>query len=220
MTTSVTNNRFSKDEEFANAISHLIGAILSVCALVLMMVYSVKGGNVLHIISTAVFGFSMIFLYSSSFITHWLPLGKLKDSFFTIDQIAIFILIAGTYTPLSLTALQEPLGWVVFGIEWGLATIGIIRLLSRKNIFTSGVKLLDVLLYAGMGWLIVFVAGAVLDRIPLMGFIWIIIGGLFYTLGIVFYKAAKFRYHHLIWHLLVIGGTTSHFIAVFFYVLP
>jgi len=220
MAQSVIINRFSKGEEYANAISHLIGAILSVGALVLMIVYSVLRGNELHIISSGVFGFSMIFLYSSSFITHWLPLGKLKDSFFTIDQIAIFILIAGTYTPLSLIALQGPLGWVVFGIEWGLAVTGIIRLLSRKNIFTSGVKLLDVLLYAVMGWLIVFVSGAVLDRIPLMGFIWIIIGGLFYTLGIVFYKAAKFRYHHLIWHLLVIGGTFSHFIAIFYYVLP
>jgi hemolysin III len=220
MTIPVNTNRFNEKEEFANAISHLVGAILSVGALVLLVVYSALRGNELHIISSAVFGFSMVFLYMSSFMTHWLPLGKLKDSFFTIDQIAIFILIAGTYTPLSLVALQGPVGWVVFGIEWGLALIGIVRLLSRKNVFTAGVKILDVLLYAGMGWLIVFVAGAVLDRIPLMGFLWIIIGGLFYTIGIVFYKAAKFRYHHLIWHLLVLGGTISHFTAIFFYILP
>jgi len=220
MVSSLTVNRFSKGEELANALSHLVGALLSVAALVLMVVFSAIRGNAWHIVSGAIFGSSMVVLYLSSTITHWLPLGKLKDSFFTIDQISIFVLIAGTYTPLSLVALKGPIGWIVFGIEWVLAIIGIIRLLTRKNIFTSGVKIFDVLLYAGMGWLVILFAGKVLDNIPLMGFLWIIIGGLFYTLGIVFYKVAKFPFHHLIWHLLVIAGTTSHFVAIFFYILP
>lgn len=220
MIASENISRFNKGEELANALSHFIGAFLSIAALVLMVVFSSLYGNAWHIVSSAVFGVSMIVLYLSSAMTHWLPLGKLKDSFFTLDQIAIFILIAGTYTPLSLIALHGTIGWLVFGIEWGLAIIGIGRLLTRKNIFTSGVNILDVLIYAGMGWLFVFVAGAMLDSIPLMGFIWIIIGGLFYSVGIFFYKAAKFRYHHLVWHLLVIGGTVSHFVAIFFYILP
>jgi hemolysin III len=220
MVASENISRFNKGEEMANTLSHLIGAILSIAALVLMVVFSSIRGNGWHIVSSAIFGASMIVLYFSSTMTHWLPLGKLKDSFFTLDQIAIFILIAGTYTPLSLIALHGTIGWVVFGVEWGLAIIGIVRLLTRKNLFTSGVKILDVLLYAGMGWLLVFVAGALLDSIPLMGFIWVIIGGLFYSVGIIFYKAAKFRYHHLVWHLLVMGGTVSHFIAIFFYILP
>lgn len=220
MVATINSKRFSDGEELANALSHLSGTILSVAALVLMLVFSALRGNAWHIISSAVFGASMIILYLSSTLTHWLPSGKLKDAFFTLDQIAIFILIAGTYTPLSLLALHGTIGWIVFSIEWGLAIIGIVRVLTRNNIYDSGVKIVDILLYAGMGWLVVFVAGAVLDTIPLMGFIWIIIGGLFYTLGIVFYKVAKFPYHHLVWHLMVIGGTASHFIAIFLYILP
>jgi hemolysin III len=212
--------RFSDKEDIANALSHFIGALLSIAALVLMVVCSSVRGNAWHIISSAVFGFSMVFLYTSSSIAHWLPAGKRKDSFFTLDQLAIFILIAGTYTPLSLVALNGALGWVIFGIEWGLALVGIIRLLSRKNNFESGVGIIDILIYVVMGWLVVTVSGAVLKTVPVMGFIWIIIGGLFYTLGILFFKISKFRFHHLIWHLLVIGGTASHFIAIFYYILP
>jgi hemolysin III len=220
MELTTNKGRFSDKEDLANALSHSIGAFLSVAALVLMVVYSSIRGNAWHIISSSVFGFSMVFLYTSSSIAHWLPAGKRKDAFFTLDQLAIFILIAGTYTPLSLVALNGALGWVIFGIEWGLAIVGIIRLLTRKNNFESGVGLIDILIYVVMGWLVVTVSGAVLKTVPLMGFIWIIIGGMFYTLGILFFKVAKFRFHHLIWHLLVIGGTASHFIAIFYYILP
>ena len=185
-----------------------------------MVVCSSLRGNVWHIVSSAVFGFSMVFLYTSSAIAHWLPAGKQKDTFFTLDQVAIFILIAGTYTPLSLVAIHGMIGWVIFGIEWGLAIIGIVRLIARKNDFESGVGIIDILIYIGMGWLVIGFAGAVLKTVPVIGFIWIIIGGLLYTLGIIFFKIAKFRFHHLVWHLLVIAGTVSHFIAIFFYILP
>jgi hemolysin III len=185
-----------------------------------MLINSFLKGNAWHVFSSAVFGFSMIFLYMSSSIAHWLPEGKRKNDFFTLDQIAIFILIAGTYTPLSLVALNGEIGWIVFGIEWILAFIGIIRVLARKNNFESGVRITDILIYIGMGWLVLTVYGQVLKTVPLTGFIWIIVGGLFYTLGVIFYKIAKFRFHHLIWHLFVIGGTISHFIAIFLYVLP
>jgi hemolysin III len=211
--------RFSDKEDFANALSHFAGAILSVAALILMVVYSSVRGNVWHIVSSTVFGLSMIILYTSSTVAHWLKEGKLKDAFFTLDQIAIFILIAGTYTPLSLVALNGETGWVIFGIEWGLAVTGIIRLLTRKNKFESGVGLIDILIYIGMGWLVLVVSGPVLKTVPVTGFIWIIAGGLFYTIGVIFFKIAKFRFHHLVWHLMVICGTISHFIAIFFYIL-
>jgi len=207
-------------EELANVISHLAGIILSVAALVLMVIFTAMRGTALHVISSIVFGLSMIVLYTSSTLAHWLPEGPRKEKLFTFDQLAIFILIAGTYTPLALVALQGALGWIVFGIEWGLALVGIIRNLRRINDPESGVNLFDIFLYAGMGWLIVFVAGAVLHSVSLMGFLWIIIGGLCYTLGIVFFKVTRFRYHHLVWHLLVLAGTASHFIAIFFYILP
>jgi hemolysin III len=219
MVASVKIKRFSDSEELANAVSHLIGAIFSVAALVIMVLFSAIRGNAWHIVSSAIFGASMVVLYMSSSLAHWLPSGKRKDAFFTLDQVAIFILIAGTYTPLSLIALRGVVGWLVFAIEWGFAVIGITRLLTRKNSYNSGVKLIDILLYTGMGWLVVFVAGSVLDAVPVAGFLWIIVGGLFYTLGIIFYKVAKFPFHHLVWHILVIGGTISHFIAIFFYIL-
>lgn len=220
MNTAVNKNRFSEGEELANALSHLIGALLSIAAMILMVVASAKRGTGWHMAASLVFGLSMIFLYFSSAVTHWLPLGKLKNSFFTLDQISIFLLIAGTYTPLSLVTLHGTSGWIVFSLEWGLALTGIIRLLSRKNIYTSGVGLFDIMIYVIMGWLVLPFAGPVLERMPAMGFIWILIGGLFYTTGIIFYKVTKFSYHHLIWHLMVIGGTFSHFIAIYFYILP
>jgi hemolysin III len=216
----LSNRRFSNSEDLANAISHFAGSLMSVAGMVLMIVFSALRGNAIHILCSVVYGLSMVFLYTSSSIAHWLPEGKRKDSFFTLDQAAIFILIAGTYTPLSIIALHGTIGWIIFSIEWGLALLGIIRLLSRKNNFDSGVGLIDILIYVGMGWLVLLVSGPVLKSIQVTGFIWIIAGGLFYTIGVIFFKIAKFRFHHLIWHLMVIGGTLSHFIAIFFYVLP
>jgi hemolysin III len=217
---AITKKRHIDGEDLANSLSHLTGAALSVVALVLMIVISATRGNAWHIVSSAVFGFSMIFLYSSSAIAHWLPEGKAKNVFFILDQVAIFVLIAGTYTPLSLVALNGPIGWVVFIIEWGLAAVGIIKMLAKKDKFEAGVSIFDILLYVGMGWLILIVSVPVLKSISTMGFVWIITGGLFYTIGVIFYRITRFRYHHLVWHLFVIGGTVSHFVAIFFYVLP
>jgi hemolysin III len=220
MTVSIsTNNRFTAREDLANALSHLAGTLLSTAALVLMVVFSILRGNAWHIVSSAIFGSSMIFLYLSSTITHWLRAGNAKERFFIFDRSAIFVLIAGTYTPLALIVLHGPIGWVVFGIEWGLAIIGITRLLIKSNRFEDGVSFVDILIYVLMGWLVIFFSGPVLRSVPFMCYLWIIIGGLFYTLGIIFFRVVKFRYHHLLWHLMVIGGSVSHFIAIFFYVI-
>lgn len=211
--------RFSDSEDMANALSHLGGTILSVAALVLMVVFSSLRGDIWHIVSSSVFGTSLILLYLSSTIAHWLPAGNFKDRFFVFDQAAIFILIAGTYTPLALISLRGPVGWVVFAIEWGLAIIGIIRLIRRTARFEDGVGLTDIIIYVLMGWLVVFISGPVLRSVPLMGYLWIVFGGLFYTIGIIFFKFTKFRYHHLVWHLMVLGGSASHFTAIFFYII-
>ena len=215
----ITSSRFSDSEDRANALSHLGGTLLSIAGLVLMLVFAVSSGNAWYIVSSSVFGTSLILLYLSSTIAHWLPAGNFKDRFFIIDQATIFILIAGTYTPLALISLRGPLGWVVLGIEWGLAIIGIIRLAMRTARFEEGVGLADILIYVSMGWLVVIISGPVLRAIPIMGYLWIVIGGVFYTAGIIFFKFTSFRYHHLIWHLMVIGGSVSHFIAIFFYII-
>jgi hemolysin III len=220
MTASIsTSNRFTASEDLANALSHLAGTLFSTAALVLMVVFSALRGNAWHIVSSAVFGTSMIFLYLSSTITHWLRAGDAKERFFIFDRSAIFVLIAGTYTPLALIVLHGPMGWLVFGIEWGLAIIGIARLLMKSNRFENGVSFVDILIYVLMGWLVIFFSGPVMKSAPFMCYLWIIIGGLFYTVGIIFFRVVKFRYHHLLWHLMVIGGSVSHFIAIFFYVI-
>ena len=214
------NSRYSKSEELASALSHLAGALLATAGLVLLLIKSAELGTGWHIVSSAIFGASAIILYFSSTMTHWLRPGKAKEFFFTLDQVAIFFLIAGTYTPFTLVALHGPLGWVIFGLEWGLAITGITIKLAKPTRFNSGVNLFYILLYAAMGWMILIAIVPAFNRIPLMGVIWILIGGLSYTIGIFFYRKARFKYHHLVWHLLVIVGTFSHFISIYYYVLP
>jgi len=214
------NLKFSRGEELANAASHLSGALLAVAGLVLMVHFSIIHGNAWHVVSTTVFGSSMIVLYLSSTLTHILPMGRAKDLFFNFDRIAIYLLIAGTYTPIALITLHGPLGWVIFGIEWGLALVGTLMILTRPGNFNSGVNTFYVVSYAVMGWLFLIAIGPVLNTLPLMGTLWILIGGVCYTLGILFFKVIKFPYHHLVWHILVMAGTISHFFAVFFYMIP
>lgn len=211
--------KFSNGEETANAISHLIGVLLAITALVLMVVFSSIRGGATHIVSTSIFGSTMIFLYLSSTFTHWLRPGKCKEIFFNLDQIAIFLLIAGTYTPISLIALPGALGWTVFGIEWGLALTGIIYRIVRPGIYESGVNLFLIILYIIMGWLFLIVIVPVSKVMPVPALIWIFTGGAFYSLGIIFFRLAKFRYHHLVWHLFVLAGSISHFCAVFIYII-
>jgi hemolysin III len=217
--TSVKTGKFTKGEELANAISHLTGALLGVAALVLMVVHSARTGTAWHIVSTAVFGATLVFLYLSSMFTHWLPAGRTKEFFFTMDQIAIFMLIAGTYTPIALITLHGPFGWVIFGIEWGLAVTGIVIKLLRPVKYAAGVSLFYIILYASMGWLVIIALAPLIRILPVMGWMWILIGGLFYSVGIYFFRMAKFRYAHLVWHIMVLAGSVSHFVAVFFYVI-
>ncbi len=212
--------KFSRGEELANAISHLIGALFGVVALVLMIQHSLSRGNGWHLISTSVFGATMIALYLSSTFTHILPAGRAKDWFFNVDRIAIYFLIAGTYTPIALVTLNGPLGWTIFGIEWGMALVGTFLILNGPGEFNKGVNTFYVVSYAVMGWLLLIAIGPIFRSIPLMGALWILIGGLCYTIGIVFYNTLKFPYHHLVWHLWVLAGTVSHFFAVFFYIIP
>ena len=214
------NIKFSSGEELANALSHFFGALLAIVGLVLMLNLSIKFGDGWHIVSTSVFGLTAIMLYFSSTLTHILPMGRAKDLFFNFDRIAIYLLIAGTYTPITLLTLNGPLGWVMLGIEWGLAIVGTVMILTRPGDFNSGVNTFYVLSYAVMGWLVLIAIVPVMNTLPLRGTLWILIGGLCYTLGILFFKVIKFPYHHLVWHLLVLAGTISHFFAVFFYMIP
>lgn len=212
--------RFSYREELANFLSHFASAILAGAALALMIVASAIKGNAWHIVSTAIFGSTMVLLYFSSAVAHGLPAGKSKQLFFIIDQAAIFLLIAGTYTPLALVALHGPWGWVLFGGQWAFAITGILLKLFRPGKVEAGANLLDIILYVAMGWMMLIVIVPLVKALPLMGLIWIMIGGLCYCFGIYFYRKATFKYAHLVWHLMVLAGSISHFFAIFFYVIP
>lgn len=212
--------RFTRQEETANWLSHFTGAILASAGLTLMIVVSALKGNAWHVVSTTIFGSTMVLLYFSSAVAHGLPAGKLKQIFFVIDQAAIFLLIAGTYTPLALVALHGPMGWVLFGLQWVMAITGIALKVIRPNRVESGARIIDIIIYAAMGWMLLIVLVPIIKALPLMGLLWILIGGICYTFGIVFYRTAKFKHTHLVWHLMVIAGSISHFFAIFFYVIP
>lgn len=213
-------SKFTNSEELANSISHLGGAFLSVLALILLLNKAAIYGQVIHIISSAVFGVSMIILYTSSGLMHSLRQGKLKNALFNLDKIAIFILIAGTYTPFSLISLKGGLGWTIFGIEWACALLGSVLILLKPVRFEKGVKSISVIVYAAMGWLILIAIVPLIKTMPTLGWSLVILGGILYSIGIYFYKKCSFRNHHLVWHLLVLGGTTAHYFAIYFFVIP
>lgn len=207
---------FSKKEEIANAITHGIGAALSIAALVLLIVYASIYGNTWHVVSFSVFGASMVTLYIASTLVHALPMGKAKDVFEIIDHAAIYFFIAGTYTPFTFIVIKGTLGWTMFGIVWGLAIAGTIfkAFFVKKYLFTSTI------LYIAMGWMVVIGWNRIAEFLTINGLTLLVIGGLFYTVGAIFYVWKGFKYHHAIWHLFVLAGSTAHFFCVILYLLP
>jgi hemolysin III len=214
-----TKPRFSKTEELANSISHGIGLILAIIATSIIVVYAVSRGDVWLISSTAVFGATLVLLYFSSTMNHSLPQGKTKNFFHNFDQIAIYLLIAGTYTPFALSIIRNDLGWLMFGIEWGFAISGVLIKTFMPNKFERGVNLFIIISYVVMGWLLLFFLVPLFKNLSTASMILLLSGGLFYTLGIVFFKMEKLKFSHLIWHLMVIAGSVCHWLAIFLFVL-
>jgi hemolysin III len=201
---------FSKREEIANAITHGVGALLAIAALVLLIVFSALEGSAWHVSSFAIFGSTMVVLYIMSTLYHSLTHLKAKRLFQKFDHMSIFLLIAGTYTPFCLTALHGWLGWTLFGIVWFCAVAGIVL----KAFYTGKAQLLSTTLYIVMGWIIVFFIKPVYDYMTAAGFAFLLLGGASYTLGAFFYVKEKIPYNHSIWHLFVLGGSILHFFAV------
>ncbi|AIF49988.1 hemolysin III family protein [Pelosinus sp. UFO1] len=203
-------------EEVMNAVTHGIGTLLAVAGLVLLTVFAYLNGRIWHIVSFSIYGTTLVLLYLASTLYHSFTNERVKRIFKILDHSAIYLLIAGTYTPFTLVPLHGVLGWTVFSLVWGLAIIGIVL----KVFFVGRYKVLSTLCYLGMGWFIVFAIKPLLATVPALGMIWLFAGGLFYTLGSVFYLWKRLPYNHAIWHLFVLAGSISHFIAVFFYILP
>lgn len=201
-------------EEQLNAATHGVGALLGIIALVLMIVYN---GNkaTYSLFSVVVYGISIIVLFSASTLYHAIKREKHKYYFRILDHISIYLLIAGTYTPVCLILLEQSKGWLLFWIVWGIAALGLIL----KIFFTGKFEVLSLLLYLVMGWLIVFDFTFLSEMLGPKGVLWLFAGGLFYTLGIVFYAIERIPYNHVIWHIFVLAGAISHFFMTFWYVI-
>lgn len=207
---------FSRGEEIANAITHGIGTILSIVGLTLLVVFSVQFGDVWHVVSFTVYGTTMLLLYTSSTLVHSFPHGRVKDLFEIFDHSSIYLFIAGTYTPFLFVIIQGTVGWTLFVVVWGLAVAGIVF----KIFFVKRFVLVSTLLYIAMGWLIVLAWDPLASSLAGPGLNLLVVGGVLYTIGSIFYVWRGFPYHHAIWHIFVLGGTITHYLAILLYVLP
>ncbi|WP_404428151.1 hemolysin III family protein [Sutcliffiella horikoshii] len=207
---------FSKGEEIANTVTHGIGILTSIAALVLLIVFSAIYGTPLHLATFIVYGVTMLMLYTASTLLHALPKGKAKNVFEILDHSSIYFFIAGSYTPITLIIIDGALGWTLFGIVWGLAIAGTVF----KVFFVKRFILASTLLYVLMGWLAVFGWSDITSTVGTGGIAFLVAGGVVYSLGAVFYVWRAFPYHHAVWHVFVLGGTVLHFFFVLLYVLP
>ncbi|NCD10451.1 MAG: hemolysin III family protein [Negativicutes bacterium] len=199
-------------EEIANSITHGIGALLSIAGLVILIVVAANKGTAWHVVSFAIFGATMVFLYASSTLYHSLTNKKAKSVLMRLDHAAIFALIAGTYTPFLLTTIRGPIGWTFFGIIWAAAIAGIVV----RTIYLHRFRKLMVVIYLIMGWMFVFMLKPMLANLSSTSLLFLLIGGISYTVGVIFYAWRSLPYGHGIWHLFVLGGTIGHFFAVLF----
>ncbi|EEG78884.1 PAQR family membrane homeostasis protein TrhA [Dethiobacter alkaliphilus] len=207
---------YSPAEEMANAITHGIGTVLAIAALAVLVVFAALRGSVWHIVTFSVYGTTLIVLYLFSTLYHSFTNQKLKAIFKVMDHSAIYLLIAGTYTPFTLIALRGPLGWTIFGFIWGLAIVGIIL----KVFFVKRFKVISTLTYVLMGWAIVVAFNPLLANLSGQGIRWLVSGGILYSAGAIFYLFKRIPYNHAIFHLFVIGGSVCHFLSILLYVLP
>ncbi|MEG0073936.1 MAG: hemolysin III family protein [Clostridia bacterium] len=208
-------------EEIANAITHGLGAVFALIALIVMVILAAMHGTVWHVTSVCIYGLTMFILYLMSTLYHSLYATKAVKVFKVFDHASIYLLIAGTYTPFTLLVLREQgmIGWVIFATVWALAIIGIVLSTLCINKF----KVLKTICYIGMGWVILFAFNPLIEQFKIdnnMGCLyWLIAGGLSYTLGCIFYLAKNMKYSHSIWHLFVLAGSVFHFIAVTCYLI-
>ena len=210
------NARYSIREEIAHSVSHGIGLLLSIAGLVTLLGFSSLYGDVWHVTSSSIYGATLIVLYASSTLYHSVTIPDLKKVLQKVDHAAIYLLIAGTYTPFTLVNLRGGWGWTLFGLVWSIAIAGIVMELLVKQRY----RRVSIGLYLGLGWLVMIAVKPMLANVEPGGLILLLVGGLFYSLGVIFYVWKTLVYHHAIWHLFVLAGSAFHFFAVLFYVIP
>jgi hemolysin III len=206
----------SLGEEIANSVTHGVGLLLSVAALAFLVVVAAATGDPWRVTAASVYGATLVLLYATSTLYHALPGRRVKAVFQRLDHAAIYLLIAGTYTPVVLVPLRGGWGWSLFGVVWALAVLGIVL----KSVFGIRLAVLSTAVYLAMGWLVVIAAGPLAAHVPAAGVRWLAAGGVFYTLGVVFFAwDSRVRYSHAVWHLFVLAGSVAHFFAVAQYAL-
>jgi len=208
---SVPDRAQTRPEEFANSVSHGVGLLLAIASMPVLLSVSARQGHASNVVGASVFATTMVLLYLTSALYHGLPDSRAKLFFQKLDYQVIFVFIAGSYTPFALGPLRGAWGWTLFGLIWGFAVLGVVlKAIDRLThpLWSTG-------LYLGMGWLAVIAAVPIVAHLPPAGLVWLIAGGLAYTLGVIFYLTdARLRFGHLIWHLFVMGGTGCHVVAV------
>ncbi len=207
---------YSLGEEIAHSVTHGIGTGLSIAGLTILLVLAILYGDVYQIVSFSIYGAALIFLYLASTLYHSFQHPRVKQVFKVIDHSAIYLLIAGTYTPFLLVAIRGLWGWTLLVIVWGLAILGI----GLKTLFINRFQKLSVLAYILLGWLSVAATKELLASMALGGLIWLAVGGVVYTVGVIFYAAKKIPYTHAVWHLFVLGGSICHYFAILLYLAP
>ncbi|BDR66178.1 hemolysin D [Clostridium tetani] len=208
-----TMNFYTKKEEIANAITHGIGVIFSIVALVLLVVFATKYKDAWYTVSYSIYGSTLIILYMCSTLYHSFTNEKVKKIFRKFDHSSIFLLIAGTYTPFTLTILRGKLGWSILGIIWAITIVGIVL----KIVCFEKMEKVSTFLYIAMGWVIVVALKSIISSLPVKGIVLLIAGGLIYTVGCIFYAKDKIPYNHAIWHVFVLGGSVCHFFSILLY---
>ncbi len=206
---------YTPGEELANSLTHGAGIVLGIAGLAVLTAFASVYGSARHVVAVSIFGAAMIVMYTASTLYHSITHPRAKQALRVFDHAAIFLLIAGTYTPFTLVTLHGALGWTLFGVIWGLAVLGILlQILSLERW-----SFLSLFLYLGMGWAVVFALKPLLHSLPSGGVTLLVLGGLAYTVGVVFYVWRK-PYFHAIWHGFVLAGSILHFFAILLYVIP
>src|SRR4051794_25355491 len=203
----------SLGEEIANSVSHGLGLLAALAAVPILITGAQQRGDVTGVVGASIFATAMVLMYLTSTVFHALPPGRTKDLFELLDHSAIYLLIAGTYTPFTLGVLSGAWGWTLFGLVWGLAVVGT----ALKIIGGARGTMLSTVLYLAMGWLVLIAADKVWALVPQWGLFWLLAGGIAYTAGVVFFMFERIRYFHLVWHLFVLTGTACHVVAVLWY---
>lgn len=203
-------------EEIASSITHGIGIVLAIAGLAVLVAFAARHGDAWHVVSCSIFGATLILCFTTSTLYHSVQVERIKRLLRTLDHSAIFLLIAGTYTPFLLVNLRGPWGWSLFAVVWTLTLLGIVLRLFLKGRLHG----LVVSIYVAMGWIVVVAAQPMIERVGTGGLVLLAAGGLAYTAGVVFYKWRRLPYNHAIWHGFVLAGAALHFFAVLFYVIP